>query len=358
MTDERARIVLFGHSGREHLVNYTRYAEGKDYHLYDLNKALDEKYMPWNDGEHFRKFMKAYGKYVTYWGKEPEPGYITFWGEWEPGTSFNKIRYSSTDPGDDMISKIRNSNLPKYLHHVDEQKKETGKFLQNTDPCVFGESFYYTNCKEYKAGMKKLNQGDIILFGTPGRGGINTGCKYMELDTVFVVREKMTITKRKDYPAFSEFNNPKYNYFKNAVLEKIFERIDKKTGNFYVTDDSEEFVIYEGATYDHPANGTYSFVPCKKYDEDLERCSFGKVILTEQEFGQILNVKLTPVNTPTSNNNINGEKIPSLDCFKNYIHSDEDDKTLMKKFWDVIAQTVLNQGCYLGVHIKQPDLIE
>ncbi|QGG48012.1 hypothetical protein [Heliorestis convoluta] len=348
------RIVLFGHSGGEHLKNFIPMKEksNNDYHTFNLSQAINNRYMPWNDGEHYRKFMKAYGKYISSLNKPPLLGDITFWGEWEPATTFETINYTNDSIKDNIISIIRNSKRPKYLHHVYKIKKESGVYLQNTDPYVFGDNFFYTNCKQ-RGEMIRLQKGDIILFGTPGKV-FNKETVYMELDTVFVVGDNTIHINKSDYPQFNKFSDEKYQIFKNVVLEKIFERLNKKNGQYFITDTEKKFIIYKGATYDNPVNEMFSFVPCQAFNTDTEKCSFGKIILTENIFGHFLKINLKPINTP--NFNYNG--ITILEAFKNHIDSKEDDITLTKKFWQLIVSTVFEQGCYLGVWIKEPALIK
>jgi hypothetical protein len=349
------KVVQFGHSGGEHIVNYIKGREsnpGIDFHSYDRQQVRDEGIMPWNDGAHFRKFMKAPGRYVKNLSSElSEECNITFWGEWEPATPFSTITYPNSKPADNLIEKIRSKGRPQFLHEVYKLKKETGDYLQNTDPCVFGENFYYTNCK-MTGQMRQLNKGDIILFGTSGKKDKETGTKYMELDTVFVIADKVEITK-KDYPAFKDFSDEKYEYFRNSVLEKIFERKSKRLGNYYVIDDSKKFIIYKGATYDCPVNGMYSFVPCKNYSNNQNEYAFGKVVLIEDQFKDIMNVTLNSAATPAFNN----KRRPILECYREYAKFKGSDESLATSFWELIARTVLEQECYLGVELKAPKIV-
>lgn len=40
--------------------------------------------------------------------------------------------------------------------------------VHNTDPFVFGENFYYTNCKQQRFYriLRTLNNGSIIIYGS------------------------------------------------------------------------------------------------------------------------------------------------------------------------------------------------
>ena len=55
---------------------------------------------------------------------------------------------------------------------------------QNTDPIVFGDSFGYSNCKQYKQAMQGMPPGSLVLFG---RGMKVHGERRFVLDTCFVV---------------------------------------------------------------------------------------------------------------------------------------------------------------------------
>lgn len=354
MSNRQPRIVMFGHPGGEHIINYVgprKDGELNDHQTYNREKTTRKLYMPWNDGPHFRKFMKAHGRYITSLDSIPTRGDITFWGECEVATRFESITYCDNNLQGDEVDKIRNANRPKYLHSVYKYKKETGPYLQNTDPFVFGETFFYTNCKQ-DGEMKKLEAGDIILFGTPGRGGKNTGFKYMELDTIFVVATKVVISK-KDYPEFNKFSGEKFDFFRHTVLEKIFERISRVRGKAFAMENDKEYIVYQGATYDNSVNGIYSFVPCRKFSGGLEQCAFGKVLLTEKDFNNIMPVGLSPMNTPTMY-----YKRPDtiLNCYRKHIKSEENDETLMRCFWKFVADIVLKQGCCLGIEINEPKL--
>lgn len=349
MIDNMPKVVMFGHPGTEHLDKNNLKKDKKDYPTYDFEKAIENKYMPWNDGGHHRKFLKAKGKYLTKLDDDTNSGEIVFWGEWEPDTSFDIIDNLELINTEDKVEEVRNSNKPNNMHIVNNLEKKSGEFLQNTDPYVFGDNFFYTNCKQDRQIMKNLNKGDIVLFGTSGRGTKNN--KYMELDTVFVVSNKIIVSKRNDYPDFSVLSDEKYECFKNVVLEKIFERKNKITGKSDIMED-DKFIIYKGATINEPVDGMYSFFPCKKYESDLAKCSFGKVLLTNEQFGQFLYVSLQTINTPTDKMN---DKTPFLQSFKKFAGI-SDNKDAMKNFWQTIVQTVLDQDCYLGIYAEEPKI--
>src|SRR4051794_20549037 len=85
--------------------------------------------MPWNNGEHGRKFLKGTGTYLR--DGYPYTGAFVFWGEWEP-PSFVSAYATASD------------GLPGWVHEPVWKEPERRKLLQNTDPLVFGGRFIYS----------------------------------------------------------------------------------------------------------------------------------------------------------------------------------------------------------------------
>lgn len=138
----------------------------------------------WNaTTKHFRRFLLSVGDYVDS-TNTLQSGDLLFWSEWEACTWVRKL-------------------LPKRLHcatWLHEPIYPTacppsagGGCLhrQNTDPCVFGDSFKYALCLQqtcrqgrvFSTKMQQLDSGSLIFFGGTRRG-------TFFLDTVFVVGEK------------------------------------------------------------------------------------------------------------------------------------------------------------------------
>ena len=76
---------------------------------------------------------------------------------------------------------------------VHRRTNSRSSLLQNTDPFVFGESFLYTCCQQFKNNrptqLRYLAPGSVILFGSH-RGG-----RFL-LDTVFVTRRSRDHCRR------------------------------------------------------------------------------------------------------------------------------------------------------------------
>ena len=108
-------------------------------------------------------------------------------GRDENPTRFKAIKH-------DNINEKQNDNyfhkndIPQYVHYEFYEEKEN-RGRENTDPYIFGDTFYYCCCKQTsrKTGKPKylqtdLAKGSLILFG----------CKLKDkflLDTVFVVKD-------------------------------------------------------------------------------------------------------------------------------------------------------------------------
>jgi hypothetical protein len=124
--------------------------------------------MPWNRGDHKRKFLRTPARYVV--DGRLHTGDVGFWGEWEA-----QSRVVEAWP--------RDGDLPRFLHEPFYEAPSEDVKHQNTDPFVFGDAFLYTNCRQARhAKLRRLTPGSVLLFGSgPGAGFV--------LDTVFVVAE-------------------------------------------------------------------------------------------------------------------------------------------------------------------------
>ena len=207
----------------------------------------------WNRGKHKRKLIKNKILFLEDDGKSKnESGY--FWGEWES--------YS--------IASCENFNGNKYyahtllLHSSDNDKtdvtsencnggcKSADNGLLNTDPYVFGNHFYYSNCMQSRYPiLKNLHENDIIIFGSRVNG-------EFVLDTVFVVECKIKNAKCSDC-------------FKTVTVNLL----DKESNN----------KIYKSKMYNEKAkkDEIYSFFPCS--DKPFDRPILALEGITKQKRG-------------------------------------------------------------------------
>ena len=172
--DAQPCIVQFQHRKDEVLVGRTN-ARSRD--VFEVG---------WNMGDHRRRLVGHSGNYVE--SGICYSGELAFWTEWEantqarnlsPLTSWGcarRIHYvMSPLHGDAASAKEKRSD-------ANDCSGRANKY-QNTDPCVFGKSFKYSNCKQDSAHeLKNLPAGSLIVFGS-----IHDNIYY--LDTVFVVAD-------------------------------------------------------------------------------------------------------------------------------------------------------------------------
>lgn len=161
---------------------------------------------------------------------------ITIVNEWE---AESKVLYNTGNKSKPpfLVYEInRSQNLNPIINH-----------FNNTDPFVYGNRFYYFNCK-MKGQMLKLNRNDIILFG------YRKNSNYY-LDTCFVVNDKFDISNNK--------NNKNFNNFKKGNLtSKLHSEV-----SINPTDHNQFKVLYNSIMYND--NKTiFSFIPiCKNYND-------------------------------------------------------------------------------------------
>ena len=183
----------------------------------------------WNDGPHFRKYIKNKGIYVEQPKAIPNEEILTFWGEWEG--------YSKFDTSE-------KTHIP--FHTI------IGRKSQNTDPYVFGDCFKYAICSQ-KGVMTDLCINSMILFGT-------TTNKGFELDTVFIVKN----FEKAESVAYNNGKNFTQTY-KEATLEQL--------GCCYLGENpSKKNKIYNSRTWwDDVDKNFFSYVPCKLGDNKRKK---------------------------------------------------------------------------------------
>jgi hypothetical protein len=212
MSVEEASFVQFPHPGGEHRP------------IGDL--------MPWNTGEHRRKFLVSWGRYV-----DVDPrlrlAELVFWGEWEPPSRVEE-RWAST------------GHLPSFLHRPYWEHPAKNQARQNTDPWIFGDQMLYSNCKQVTGpnrnptSMQRLRRGSVICFGSTIQGEF---C----IDTVFVVGS------REPWSPGRELSN----------VDEAFATCTADSVASVASDRDAEFTLYRGAMRSDSVHGMYCFVPAK-----------------------------------------------------------------------------------------------
>lgn len=276
-------LVQFPHPGREH----------------NPGKSTRQ---PWNTRDHGRKFLQSQGRYVTVDGHSSAEVPLVFCGEWEA-------------PSYVIECWPKQGDLPRFLHEPVWERPRTREFRQNTDPWVFGDCFRYSNCKQLsQRGLRNLAPGSLLLFGS-------TIHSQFVIDTVFVVSERSTI--------FSPANRPKTDdVFRICTIDALSSGGPAGCGARYCAAEAHaNFTLYEGATFENPVDGMYSFSPCRRADDKEMR--FARPILT-----------LDRVN-PSSKQSPKGAK-------------DELSLQEISNYWAMVCKQVVAAGCQLGVHFATP----
>jgi hypothetical protein len=219
-TDTRIRVVQFLHPGGE-------------------NRPHEDGRTEWSRIErgHARKFLQHRGRYVDGVDASPQTDELHFWAEWEPGSTL--IRALPKMPP-----------LPQYLVRPILERMPTYSNLNNTDPFVFGDRFYYSNCK-LRGKMTELARGSVILFGSNKDGGF-------VLDTVFVVDGSLDRT-RANYRSLLLPTE-----FVEATLEPLYAHHSASQAGCAdgCPDETDDSRLYIGATQGEPFERMFSFFPC------------------------------------------------------------------------------------------------
>ena len=283
------KIVQFTHPGSEH--------------THDKNNSTHKS---WNTTAHKRKFMQCHGSYVI--NNKLTHGKLMFWGEWEPPSRVEKLK---EQPGHLFPKWLHRPYLPLNLPNSDGYQKS----YQNTDPFVFGDSFKYFICKQFKPKNKKttqlalLEKGSIILFGsTHGKTKANS---FFQSDTVFVVGDYIEY----DISDPNTLDIEGIRDFRNIAFKMAFPK---------PSDYSLKLRLYFGATYENPFEGMYSFIPSKVWEEN------------NKGFPRI---ELKNINYLTNNLN-SAPKITKL------LPND------VKAFWQLIRNISREQGYVEGVRFE------
>lgn len=205
----------------------------------------NQNHISWNQNAHKRKFMKNPGIYLK--NNRQITSDLIFWGEWEPQS--------------DVIQKfkVKRKEEPQYLYQPYLSLPQHNHFLQNTDPFVFGDNFYYVCCQQAtKRGftqLRFLESGSVILFGSC----LN---KKFVLDTVFVVYRYYEI---ESLTQISQYVSDTY---VDVTLKHILSCTPLSPSK---CNTNQSFRLYVGATFDNPINEMFSFFPCLPYSDRMNQ---------------------------------------------------------------------------------------
>ena len=298
-------LIQFSHNGKELKIT-RRSSKNRKAYKFDSPSCYTGIRFWNNENEHKRKFMKHPGWYLENNGEsfnwKPKKDFLYFWGEWEPQSRFELTgnKYSST-PG-----------LPHAVHYPINMPDETGRF--NTDPFVFGDHFYYTNCKQNQKGhgkkMLNLPKGSIILFGSERNRA------DFVVDTIFVAMNSETVAEYKKHP--TDYPD---------ILRMA--TIDLSNGL------SDWNRLYKGKMYDFKNHYseenpyTFCFFPCRT---DCGSSGFERPVIDWRNF--------------------NLQKPGAGTVLKKIEKRKEND------FWHDIINLLLREGFSLGIKLEIPKMIE
>ncbi|KAB0443979.1 hypothetical protein [Lysinibacillus fusiformis] len=210
--------------------------------IYFNNKGIckwKSKPISVEDNIHSRKYLISTGEYISSLTGDKEFGEIGFWGEWE---AESKVKKNNIDVN---LSKV--NPLPQFFHYPKRPSITPSQLdihFENTDPCVFGDYFIYSNCQQASKTakyLKELDVGDIIIFGSTFSPRDK---KMFVIDTVFVIKKRIPY-----------------------IPSNAKETLGKEVPDWYyhLTLDlipDNELILYIGATFNDPVNEMYSFFPC------------------------------------------------------------------------------------------------
>lgn len=193
---------------------------------------------PWatNPPGHRRKYLEAGGSYLVEPGGPVQHGCVGFWGEYEAPTAFRRLPPPPAP------------HMPTFVHRPmpPHPSARPARGAMNADPLVLGEQWLYSNCQQGLANMRRLDPGDVVIFGSQLDGAF-------VVDTLFVVADRISYTRQ---TARASIGTRVADWVYPLVLELVADG---------------PHVLYIGATYQNPINGLFSYVPCV----DMQDCPQG-----------------------------------------------------------------------------------
>lgn len=220
--------------------------------------------IPWVDGDccnHTRRFVSHEGEYVDGKGKS-HTAKLGFWTEWEACST--AVRMPTPDHACASV-------FAQWVHTL-KSPLQSSPGNQNTDPCVFGETFKYCNCKQRGDGvMRNLGHGSVVLFGS-----YHKNLNQFTLDTVFVVDGDgipYGNGRADGIKVSSEYHR--------LTLENVWEG---------------DYTFYRGRKFQPEDVCPYSFTPSRIFNKDDFRCG-ERFVLDIDKVNRCLqgsNTKLNP----------------------------------------------------------------
>lgn len=311
----RLCIVLFPHSGDEYLVRTSgqsptaKISPNGGYDVY------------WNCSQnHYRRLVMMDERASSYIDRkwryhEKAEERLCVWTEWESITRADVIAKSSNPLDAHFFHQLKRpvslvvaaKNPSKYYG------KGNPSNAQNTDPCIFGDMFKYTICRQwYDPWLRELAQNALIMFWSH-KG--NSFC----LDTVFVVSGNPI-----DYITGASSRIKCSRMYRNLTLDRLGH--------------GSSATFYRGVPYDkcNPPP-IYSFAPasiCSDTCNYARRCEFDAKDIAQ-------------LNAVIGNRFVNANahfRSKSVCC----------NLVTIQRVWRKLAELVFSKGFVLGVHFDWP----
>lgn len=312
MPQLQRHIIEFTHPGLEYRPNRRCNSANADFCSADVNSPRHKGVRQWNElNGHRRKFMHCRAQYLNRLDQRPQSGLVSFWGEWEAQSWMEEL-----DSPEECVR-------PRFVHYPFLDDSYQGAKRHNTDPFVFGNHFWYTNCKQRPGGVaSRLEQGSVILFGTEFQEGFR-------LDTVFVVGQSW---RQEEIPA--------------EIIEVAPPQL--RATNFCHNDlcrdpEMRHLRFYSGQSYVED-QGFFSFVPCKA--SETGPCIHDRILLSPW---QSFNLTKKP-----------GAKAICARLFREEmkeqgVDSLPEDRCM--SYWQEVANYCIGQGYQLATQIEIPPII-
>ena len=190
----------------------------------------------WNTGNrHFRRLLCHGGEYIDSNNNSNSHESLCFWNEYEAPTTAYPIQHQPGWAYAHHYHKICKPIPKSPNRHRNCHDDGLGECCDNTDPCVFGETFKYSNCQQVPGGdLWNLPKGSLILFGS-------FHASHFYLDTVFVTRDqgiRYLVPIANHQLPFVVSNN-----YRIVTLDNLMPRLNKKSRNNTIIN---EFMFYRG----------------------------------------------------------------------------------------------------------------
>ena len=299
-------VVQFMHSGNEFLMSKCKHTPPPS------TRTDGSLQVPWSREQgHFRRLVRHDGWYIDKSGNYKN-GDLAFWTEWESVTIARSLGMDKDFFKAHYVHEVQCP--PTVSGAVHCGRNPNGIYgYQNTDPCVFGDTFKYSNCHQSERGdLRRMKPDSLVVCGSYKQDK-QRNKEVFCLDTVFVVGDVAV-----DYST----NNVEIvqcpEWYKNLTLRRLAP--------------GANYTFYHGVTCRQKVNlenALFSFTPAKICDGvcvSRERCVIDNI--------RCLNRHLR---TAVFNRGKQG------------YHPEEANRNEIKAVWNDIVQQVIKQGFVLGV---------